>query len=181
MALLCDGSALTLDKIVDNHKKNKWIFDIIDNKFEIEPIENLILQEQQWSLIYEPVQRKLLVVFRDYSLTTLRDLRAEHIPMLEDVMSKVRKKIVADKTTFGIVNDPTHIDFYFHYWPSVYQLHAHVRLSASRPSDRCHLFQHVIRNLKTNSTWYQDALILSCPARAAKAIARTSNKVSATI
>ena len=176
MALLCDGSSLTPEKISENLKKNKWILDIIHNEFCIEPLSNLILQEKDWSLIYEPGQRKLLVVFKDLALSTIRDLRSQHIGMLEDVMRKVRKKIVADWQELGLTSEPMNIDFYFHYWPSVYQLHAHVKLTSARPADRCHMFQHVIRNLKAKSMWYRDAVILYSPSRSAKATTRSSIK-----
>lgn len=165
MGQVCDGSTFTCLKIMANRKQHRWIFDIIDNKYEIEPIENLVMQEDGWSLIFEPTQRKLLVVFKDTDLKTLRDLRGKHVAMLEEIRYSVKNKIKADWHLFDLQAEPRHIDFYFHYWPSVYQLHAHVKLTQGRTSDRCHSFRHVIRNLKQNSNWYEDALILYTPAR----------------
>jgi hypothetical protein len=49
---------------------------------------------------------------------------------------------------------------YFHYMPSVFQLHMHVSMRKAPDSLRAQDVQHVIRNLNTSDTWYRDALIL---------------------
>jgi hypothetical protein len=49
---------------------------------------------------------------------------------------------------------------YFHYMPSVFQLHMHVSMRKAPDSLRAQDVQHVIRNLEHTDTWYEHALIL---------------------
>ena len=62
---------------------------------------------------------------------------------------------------------------YFHYLPSVFQLHMHVRQIPSTADigpdsttrglnfDRIHMLRHVLRNLERDGTWYSTALIMT--------------------
>ena len=53
-------------------------------------------------------------------------------------------------------------EFYFHYMPSVFQLHLHVNtIRAMRNPDRIQPLHVVIQHLKKNSEHYKDALILT--------------------
>ncbi len=57
---------------------------------------------------------------------------------------------------------------YFHYMPSVFQLHLHVSMRKAPDSLRAQDLHHVIRNLERADTWYRDALILCSSSGLAK-------------
>ncbi len=54
--------------------------------------------------------------------------------------------------------------FFFHYMPSVFQLHMHVCLQHTGDTLRIHSLQSVLLRLKIDDLWFQRALIL-CPLR----------------
>ncbi len=60
----------------------------------------------------------------------------------------------------------THWKFqcYFHYMPSVFQLHMHVCLPRTSDAGHVHPLGLVRRNLGARNNWYRHALIL-CPAQ----------------
>ena len=149
-----------------NRDANAWIYDIIQNSFQKEPWEHLIYNDDRWSLVFHKTFKKILIVFKDRALQSLRDLRARHIPLLFDIRKVVTDLILQSPYIFGLQEQDLttpKLDFYFHYHPTVFQLHAHVVVNDSRPkiACRCHDFRHVIRNLRTSSSYYKDALILS--------------------
>jgi hypothetical protein len=61
-----------------------------------------------------------LAIFKDCNIRTLRDLRAEHIPIIEKMLNDCLQKL--EKIT-GVTRSK--IMAYIHYPPSVYQLHVH--------------------------------------------------------
>jgi hypothetical protein len=51
---------------------------------------------------------------------------------------------------------------FFHYMPSVFQLHLHVNMQSEYIStERAHHLSHVIGNIQRNSEYYMQALILT--------------------
>lgn len=141
----------------------QWINDLIDdNVMENEVIyvdtnETLLCKD-----IHPGNDERFLLIFKDKSLRTIRDLTAEHVPMLLRAQSTVRNFLMESGK-----NDNWRI--FFHYTPSVYQLHAHVStLRNNLDNSRKHPLGCVIRNLRQNSDHYKHALIMTPLCRALK-------------
>ena len=97
---------------------------------------------------------RYLVVFKNTALKTIRDLAKAHVPMLEQVRERLDAWLRE--------HDPDDYLLYFHFLPSVFQLHLHVRRkSCCRQNVRMQPLQTVIRNLRKTENYYQDALILT--------------------
>jgi hypothetical protein len=98
--------------------------------------------------------QRYLVIFKDTALKTIRDLAQTHVPMLEHVRRAVRAWLAH--------HDPGDYVMYFHFMPSVFQLHLHVRRSTCcRTHVRIQPIQNVIANLRKTPDHYQNALILT--------------------
>lgn len=158
----CDEFARRIDAN-RAHERQRWIFDLIAGRAA--PKEEIFLDGDDWMLVrgssYSAPDVRYLVIFKDLALRTIRDLRQAHVAMLR----KMRKKVLC----FLQANHANHKDFrlYFHYLPSVFQLHLHVCGEAAADSSRTQLLSCVVRNLEARDTWYKDALILFCPPRVA--------------
>ena len=143
----------------------RWIFELISGHFR--PNENVFLDEAEWMLVqghsHTAHQIRYLVVFKDLGLHTIRDLRQAHVQMLVDAWRKV-KRFVATRH-----ESDTSFQFYFHYMPSVFQLHMHVCMSSVLDMNRTQRLACVLRNLRTSDTWYRDALILFAAPRQPRA------------
>ena len=100
---------------------------------------------------------RYLVIFKDEELSTLRDLRAKHTGMLRHMQEIVLNFLFkTHPSTWHLYR------IFFHYLPSVFQLHAHV--SARRNSlakSRQHYLVHVLRNLTQDSVYYTKCLIVT--------------------
>lgn len=104
-----------------------------------------------------PPEKRYLVIFKNLELRTMRDLRSEHVEMLQDMQQKLSNFL---RQQHGKLANSYRI--FFHYLPSVFQLHAHVsarRISFN--SYRRHYLFGVLRNLKKDDRYYQDAMILT--------------------
>ena len=97
---------------------------------------------------------RYLVVFKDTALRTIRDLRQHHLPLLHEINTRVRAWLrETQQGCFGM---------YFHFLPSVFQLHLHVRdKSFSRKHVRMQPLQNVMGNLAKTSMYYKDELIMT--------------------
>lgn len=148
----------------------QWIFDLIQKRYR--PSEIVLLRTPEWTLCRDAqiIQSKWLIVFHDTELHSIRDLRARHIQMLLDSQMKCRRELRRRK----ILDDNHEAVFFFHYFPSVYQLHMHVHVhesavsEVSRPHIRRHLVQQVVRNLLSDGDFYTKALILTSVPKALK-------------
>ena len=160
-------------QILDNRKANPWIFDIIHNKHNIEPRKNCIIKRPEWTLVMHRVKHnsekekansvwKYLIVFHDENLHSLRHLREQHINLLKEIKKVVTTAMQMRPESFHLTRRPNTVHVYFHYWPSVFQLHAHVvTQDCYRPVYRCHDFKHVIRNLSRDGEWYKKAMLMT--------------------
>jgi hypothetical protein len=91
---------------------------------------------------------------QDHSLKTIRDLRQCHLAMLQDVYGTV--------SVFLQSRHKHKYYMYFHYMPSVFQLHLHVNSNTQHINwDRAHLLSVVTSNLRKDSEYYAKALILT--------------------
>jgi len=89
-----------------------------------------------------------------YSGKNIRDLRQHHLSLLSEINTRVRAWLrETQQGCFGM---------YFHFLPSVFQLHLHVRdKSFSRKHVRMQPLQNVMGNLAKTSMYYKDALIMT--------------------
>ena len=142
--------------LLENRRQNQWIFDLMS--IPDCPGEKVFHDTPQWLLardLHRGTDNRYLVVFRDRQLFCIRDLRARHVEMLCDLLKFLRQWLPAQEP---VLHAKYHM--YFHYMPSVFQLHMHVSMRKAPDSLRAQDVQHVIRNLTTSDTWYRDALIL---------------------
>jgi hypothetical protein len=115
---------------------------------------------------------RFLVVFKDTSLRTIRDLSENDIGMLT-VMYK-HLCVYFRKTAKTMP-----MNWYFHYMPSVFQLHLHINNKPISYSNiRTHRLAHVIRNLKNDGDWYKKALIITNRGRLLRFDTAGSDKAS---
>lgn len=131
--------------------------------------EEILLEADQWLLAKDKhpgTDTRFLIIYKDRALRTIRDLRRHHIGMLMSSLRATRRYLMQNH--HEVSNDGSTLtwSFFFHYYPSVFQLHAHVMANPlHRNADRLHAFNHIIRNLITNTHWYRDALILTKTSR----------------
>ena len=146
------------------HERQQWIFDLIAGRFA--ETETVFLNEPAWLLVegcsYSGQASRYLVIFKDLTLHTVRDLRKKHVPMLKEVQRKVRAFVA---TRHG---PDEAFRMYFHYLPSVFQLHMHVCSAAPVDVNRRQYLSGVIRNVTAVDTWYRDALMLFASSRPAR-------------
>ena len=95
-----------------------------------------------------------LCIPRDCSLRSLRDLRGEHVGLLEKMLRESLECIEAET---GIPADE--VMAYVHYPPSVYHLHVHFAYpygqQMHRDPFRVHGLVSVIENLKLDGAYYE--------------------------
>lgn len=152
------------DKVALNraHKAQQWIFELIAGR--IDASETVFEDHAEWMLVLNnrpaaaPGERRYLVIFKDTALHSLRNLQARHVPLLDEVEAAVRAFLRG-------AHARRHSEFrcYFHYMPSVFQLHMHVCIAKATDAGRVHALGLVRRNLTAKGSWYRDALML-CPA-----------------
>lgn len=135
----------------------RWIFDIINDK---STNETIIHATDSWVLCVDKhngSDERYLVIFRDLHLVTIRELRQQHVVLLKDIQAKVCEILQSRHPH----NHKKYL-MYFHYMPSVFQLHLHVCLPRDCfvNSDRIHRLHHVIRNLQMKDDYYAHALII---------------------
>lgn len=127
----------------------QWIYSV-----DTAQSEKRILDHEQWTIVADKLScnnSRFLLVFKNTNLKTIRDLRADDVPMLQQI-NKLLKAYFGAQTIL-----------YFHYYPSVFQLHLHILQNSEkiRTTERCHFLHHVITNLSKNSNHYEQALILT--------------------
>jgi hypothetical protein len=144
--------------LVENRRQNQWIFDLMT--IPDCPGETVFHDTPEWLLardLHRGPDNRYLVVFRDTQLYCIRDLRARHVGMLRGLLAFIREWLREQEP---LLHAKYHM--YFHYMPSVFQLHMHVSMRKAPDSLRAQDVLHVIRNLRLSDTWYHNALIL-CP------------------
>lgn len=144
-----------------NTPKKQWIFDIIAGKKEV---SRRLLETPDYVLLPDTEAPNdnsvvnLLAIFKDCSLHTMRNLRGEHIKMLEECRDQCMAKICECTD-----NKKSNIISYFHYLPSVFQLHLHFCAPYGHytTQDICkiHPIDNVISNLKISGDYYAKAEI----------------------
>lgn len=138
-----------------DQRDHNWIFDLCDGITRED--ETIYIKTDEWLLCKDKHpgnDMRYLVVFRDKSLFTIRNLDQTHLGMLKEVKRKCSEFIAKAHQS----ND---WKMFFHYSPSVIQLHMHITRTTAFSSLRLQPLNCIIRNLALSSTYYRDALILS--------------------
>lgn len=145
----------------------QWIYKLIAG--ESMANELVYMEADEWMIcrdLHPGMDVRYLVVFKDERLKTIRDLRQEHIPLLESVLHHVQHFLCREQPK------RRHLyKVFFHYTPSVFQLHAHVSVPVGQTQNtRVQPVSLVIHRLRQNSMWFRDALILISLCRSMKAL-----------
>ncbi|XP_037271565.2 decapping enzyme, scavenger [Rhipicephalus microplus] len=144
----------------------QWVYNILEHKKESERIlfEDpdpetgfILLPDMKWDT-KQPENLYVLVICHKHGIRSLRDLTADHLPLLRNINDKVNAALLLQ---FGI---PSHrLRGYLHYQPSYYHLHVHFSvLGFDAPGthvERAHLLPTVISNLETCPDYYQKATL----------------------
>jgi len=103
----------------------KWVTEILEGHKEQSKIlfsssDFLILPDMKWDL-HTIGSLYLIAIVRDETLHSLRDLRANHIPLLKSIR---REAATVAQEKWGIVRGG--LRMYIHYQPSYYHFHVHI-------------------------------------------------------
>lgn len=98
-----------------------------------------------------------LAITKLSGIASLRDLRGEHIPMLQ---SMIKEGLSAIKSIYGVNRDQIRI--FIHYQPQFYHFHVHYTRLENEVGcccERGHLLSDVIQNLQMDSDYYCKRII----------------------
>lgn len=136
----------------------KWIHDIVDGESEQDKIihredDLVLIPARGWN--GESSRLHVLGIVTDKSIMTLRDLRSEHVPLLERIRDRGLELI---ESQYGV--DKSLIRTYIHYYPSAWLLHVHFEnissITHSCAIENAHRLSSVITNLNISGTYYKD-------------------------
>jgi len=138
----------------------KWIYNIINKTAEVERVifDNdhfIMLPNSKWSVGQPITDLYLLIITKDKKLRSIRDLTAEHIPLLEEMIT-IANSYISDK----LGGDTNQFRMYFHYKPSTWHLHLHINnINSTKPIscqiEHAHSIYNVIANLHICSDYYK--------------------------
>jgi len=160
----CDQVQLYMaQRCLDPDKQ--WIYNLIGSRATVSEV--VYIDNAHWMLckdLHPGRDTRYLIVFKDTLLRTLRELNHGHLAMLTDLQAQVQAFLLATHPL-----DSTKFQIFFHYMPSMFQLHAHVSMHASpQQTVRRHHLRHVVSNITLASTHYKNALILTSSARSVR-------------
>jgi hypothetical protein len=138
-------------------KPNKqWIYEVLDGSRER---DRVVYRDPVNRFVLLPcpddgrgVSKGFIAIIADRALRSLRDLRAEHVGLLEDVRDECAKRLPPSFTHCSL-----------HYHPSVYQLHMHFRdaqLVRWPTEPRVFMLDTVLANLRADSEHYANATLV---------------------
>ena len=138
--------------------RKQWIYKIITGEKEQDQVrfqcsDFIILPDTE-----APNDSSVLnwmVVFTDLELRSMRNLRGKHLPLLEAVQAKLTELLPPEFESPMI---------YFHYPPSVWQLHLHVAapcdvLRTTNSMQKVCFLEDVIANLRIDAEYYAKATV----------------------
>ncbi len=130
-----------------------WVHKIFDGdtkeKIFYHDSDFVLVRDIKWS--YENLEDfHCLAIFKDPNLMSIRDLNNGHIDLLQRVVMK-------SLNSFGHYFDihKIKLDIYFHYHPSVWQLHLHFVSGTVKEKHWKYNVQEVISNLQKDSNYYR--------------------------
>lgn len=144
----------------------QWVYNILQHNKETERIvfEDphketgfILLPDLKWDgKTFETLY--LLAIVHQHNIRSIRDLTADHLPLLRNIRDK---GITAITDKYDVPRSQLRI--YFHYQPSFYHLHIHFTyLKHEAPGIFCeksHLLDSVIDNLELWPDYYQRATL----------------------
>ena len=123
----------------------------VDTKWRTHP-PPLTTPREEW--LNHPSVEDLycLAITKLPGIASLRDLRGEHVPMLQSI---IKEGLAAIKHTYGVENDQVRI--FVHYQPQFYHFHVHYTRLENEVGcccERGHLLSDIIQNLEIDSDYY---------------------------
>ncbi|KAK0406156.1 hypothetical protein QR680_018399 [Steinernema hermaphroditum] len=160
-----DYDKITLPHILESNLSVQWVYNCLDHKSEQDrlifedPDEHSGFQlypDLKWNgETMENLYCQALV--RRRGIKSVRDLTADDIPLLENVLEKSKKAI---RERYGV--NPAQIKAYFHYQPSFYHLHMHlVKVNYDAPGGSMYAIpvEVALGNLRIASDYYKRATL----------------------
>ncbi|KAK4809400.1 hypothetical protein QYF61_009655 [Mycteria americana] len=157
-----DYQNITLPFIQSQSFSIQWVYNILEKKAEADRIihENpdpcngfVLVPDFKWNQT-QLDDLYLIALVQRREIKSLRDLTAEHLPLLRNILQEGKEAIAK---RFGVPGSQLRI--YLHYQPSYYHLHVHfTALGYDAPGcsvERAHLLADVIDNLAMDSMYYQ--------------------------
>jgi m7GpppX diphosphatase len=143
-------------------RNRQWIYDIFDGKKEQ---DRILYQDDDFVLIpdikwdgKEKWELRVVAFFKDRKLHSMRDLTADNLELLEKVKN-TGSKIINEKFKL----DENQLKIFFHYRPTVWQLHMHFHClflkHTSSSIERAHSIYSVIENLKLDTDYFKKVKI----------------------
>jgi hypothetical protein len=137
-------------------QKKQWVYEVIQGSREnhrcLLDTDSFMMLPDTEALNTEEVIN-WLVIFKDPALKSIRSLRGEHIDVLKACRALCTRYIV-ENTRYG----PDQVMAYFHYLPSVFQLHVHFCAPYGQYTtlDICkvHTLDNVISNIEIDPEYY---------------------------
>ena len=140
--------------------RKQWIYEIIEG---VRETEEKVFENDDFILTPDIEQNtsttaNWLAIFKDRTLHSIRSLRGAHIPVLERTRD-ICVASMAARTGFR----RHEIMCYFHYLPSVFQLHLHVcapyGMYTTQDVYKVNPIDNVISNLRIDPLYYERATI----------------------
>ncbi|CAM5121046.1 unnamed protein product [Natator depressus] len=157
-----DYKNITLPFIQSQSFSIQWVYNILEKKAEADRIihENpdssngfILIPDFKWNQ-KQLDDLYLIAICHRRGIKSLRDLTAEHLPLLRNILQEGKEAILK---RFGVAGSQLRI--YLHYQPSYFHLHVHfIALSYDAPGcsvERAHLLSDVIDNLEFDPQYYQ--------------------------
>ncbi|XP_061449111.1 m7GpppX diphosphatase [Rhineura floridana] len=157
-----DYKTITLPFIQSQSFSIQWVYNILEKKAEADRIiyENpdpangfVLIPDFKWDQ-KQLDDLYLIAICHCRGIKSLRDLTADHLPLLKNISQEGKEAIVKRFRIAG-----AQLRVYLHYQPSYYHLHVHfTALSYDAPGcsvERAHLLSDVIDNLEFDAQYYQ--------------------------
>jgi m7GpppX diphosphatase len=152
---------VTLPYIESSAFSTKWVYNILEKRSEVERIvfEDanartgfILLPDMKWDG-KQTNDLYLVALVHDRTLRSLRDITAQHLPLLENIRDKGSAAI---EKKYSVPRDELRI--YVHYQPSYYHMHVHfTHLTFMAPGahvGKAHLLDDIIDNVGLMSDFY---------------------------
>ena len=146
--------------------KNKWIQNIFDGSKEA---DRVLFKDEEMVIVFDTKMDMadlssvyMQCIFREAGIRSIRDLRAEHLPMLQRARTTILK-VSREKLSCK----PSELRIYMHYYPTFWWAHIHVQhisfpmMGGSTSIGKAILLEDVMQNLALKSDYYACATLVS--------------------
>ncbi|XP_063799751.1 m7GpppX diphosphatase [Pseudophryne corroboree] len=157
-----DYKSITLPFIESQSFSIQWVYNILEKKAEADRIvyENpdpeqgfILIPDFKWNQ-KQVEDLYLIAICNPRGIKSLRDLTADHLPLLKNILREGQEAILKRYSIPG-----NQLRVYLHYQPSYYHLHVHfTALGHDAPGtvvERAHLLCDVIQNLEMDPQYYR--------------------------